>query len=131
MNKKQNYTGAKIMMAMMSKIKEISNASLEVRACIGLSKEDLFWYQVDFGMKFLKLHFGLDALEIATHTNFWDLFVFEWYKDDAWILRNIDLYDVDHYLSWKLTMMDERRLCEVMNEFLEKKGTSPPNPLSF
>jgi len=105
----------------MNSIEQITKYSAEVRECIGLSKEDMFWYQVDFGMKFLKLHFGLDALEIATKTNFWDLFIFEWCKDDAWLMRNIDLYDVEHYLNWKLTMMDDRKVCEMMNEFLKKK----------
>ena len=123
MKLKQNCTGVIVtkQKKMNNSIEQITKCTAEIRQKVGLTKEQIFWYQIDVGMKFLELHFGLDALEIASKTNFWDLFVFEWVKDDAWLLRNIDLYDAEHYLNWKITMLDDRKVCEVMNEFLEKK----------
>lgn len=105
----------------MNRIDVLRNCSVKIRQLVEIDKEALFWLQVDLGCKFLELHFGLDAMMIATETNFWDLFIFEWYKDDEWLLEHIDLDGLDHYLSWKNTMLNEKGLCDLMVNFLERR----------
>jgi hypothetical protein len=71
----------------MNKIQELTKVSRTVREELGLTKEEIFWMQIDMGSEFLKIYYPEESLRVATQTNFWDIYVFEWVKDDAEILE--------------------------------------------
>ncbi|MFY7826903.1 MAG: hypothetical protein ACOVQ4_07250 [Flectobacillus sp.] len=107
---------------MSSKILEAKEKSILLRETIGISKEEMFWFQVEVGCRFLENWFGWQAMDIATKTNFWDLFLMEWVYDDVEIDKRYALIvGVEHYKSIKLGRFDDRRFCELMYDLLERK----------
>lgn len=109
----------------MSRVKELTKCSVDIRERIGLSKEDMFWLQIELGSVFLNTHFGIEAKKISDETNFWDLYLFEWYKDDEWLLKNVCLdelkYNPEQYRVWKDFLRCSDMVLNTVFDFLEKK----------
>jgi hypothetical protein len=98
----------------MNKIQELTQVSRTIRENVGLTKEEVFWLQIDLGMEFLRVHFPKDSLTVSNNTNFWDIWVFEWIKDDAKLLKE-DWGELDYagYEILKRGMQDYKILKQL------------------
>lgn len=105
----------------MNSVDEAVSATVKIRDQIGMSYEEMFWFQVDTGCKFLELHFGWMAMEIATQSNFWDLWVMEWVYDDAQIEKQFYLTSESQYKRLKVSRIDDKQMCEMLYDNLERK----------
>lgn len=106
----------------MSKIDTLAKVSRRVREELGLTKEDIFWMQIELGSEFLRLYFPDNSLLIATKTNFWDIWVFEWMKNDEKIM-NGDWGEIDFELYQHLKYgMDDFNILEQLKTLLEWKS---------
>lgn len=105
-----------------TKIESLTANSKAIREELGLTKEEIFWMQVDMGSEFLRVYYPDCSLYVATKTNFWDIWVFEWMKDDVLILNEFELDSIckNGYRILKDGMNDDRVL-EQLNALLEWK----------
>lgn len=119
MNSERNCIGG------MSRVKELTKCAIDMRELIGCTKDEIFWMQIELGSIFLNTHFGIEAKKISDETNFWDLYLFEWYKDDEFLLKHINLDDmvgnVYGYRLWKDYLRCSDMVLNNVYEFLEKK----------
>ncbi|MFC0182770.1 hypothetical protein SAMN04515674_1342 [Pseudarcicella hirudinis] len=105
----------------MSKIKILTNTTVEIRKQLGITKEQLFWAQVNFGCAFLEYWFAEEALKIAVNTNFWDLFLLQWHSDDQQIKKQFRLESKDDYWRLKFQFFDDEKMLKTMENLMEYK----------
>lgn len=106
----------------MSKIETLTQVGRKVREELGLTKEDIFWMQIDLGSEFLQVYFPENSLAVATKTNFWDIWVFEWMKDDEALMDCSFWNEIDgeDYYKFKRDINDFKIL-EQLKTLLEWK----------
>jgi hypothetical protein len=98
---------------------EILRSAKILREWVGITQEEMFWLRVDLGMEFLKTYFPAEAEEFAKQKGFWDLWVYEWIKDDIAVLRGFPEAENDASLYAQLKRgMDDMVILRQLNLYV-------------
>ncbi|MFC0186027.1 hypothetical protein SAMN04515674_1361 [Pseudarcicella hirudinis] len=104
-----------------TRIQTAIEATTEIRRQLNISKEQLFWAQVNFGCAFLEYWFPEEALKIAVNTNFWDLFIMQWNYDDVHIRDEFKLECKDDYWRFKFLFFNDEKMLKTLDDLMEYK----------